>query len=87
MELNPKVFLARERGLKAGFSVSPSLYIPPPSFHFIPIFQPPVSPFHRINYHWLSSFPSSRGILQLRMPQNPQALHRVIDLVSRKSPI
>jgi len=45
MELNPKVFLARERGLKAGFSVSPSLYIPPPSFHFIPIFQPPVSPF------------------------------------------
>jgi len=41
MELNPKVFLAREHGLKAGFSVSLSPYSSPP-FHFAPIFQPPI---------------------------------------------
>lgn len=47
-KLNPKVFLVRERGLKAGFSVSPSPYssCPVPLYSYLPAsYRPPISPF------------------------------------------
>lgn len=60
MELNPKVFLAREHGLKTGFSVSLSPYSSPVPFcSYLPASsRPPVSssPSHQLPLIILISF-------------------------------